>query len=104
MFETYEEGSPEYIQIVDTNQQVAKYLKDTKEKLDNSVFKGMHIFRLVKHSICDFGDPVPKEKIYVNKTLIKTHSNLNKVKAYNGIYRKLMTSINISVFEHITNT
>ena len=91
MFETYEEGSPEYIQIVDTNQQVAKYLKDTKEKLDNSVFKGMHIFRLVKHSICDFGDPVPKEKIYVYKTLIKTHSNLNKVKAYNGIYSELMT-------------
>ena len=104
MFETYEEGSPEYKQIVDTNQQVAKYLKNTKEKLDNSMFKGMHIFRLVTHSICDFGDPVPKEMIYVNKTLIATHSNRNKVKAYNNIYRKLMSSCNISCFEHITNT
>ena len=103
MFETYEEGSPEYKQIVDTNPLIAKHIKESKEKLDNSMFKGMHIFKLFKYGGY-VGTECKKEIIYVRKALIKTHSNLNKVKAYNGIYRKLMTSCNVSVFEHITNT
>lgn len=104
MFQTYEEDSPEYKQIVDTNPSIAKHIKESKEKLDNSVFKGMHIFKLVKHSICEDAKDGIKEKIYVHKVLIQTHSNKNKVKAYNGIYRKLMNSCSVSVFDHITNT
>ena len=100
MIEIYEEGSPEYKQIVDTNPLIAKHIKDSKEKLDNSMFKEMHIFKLVKHSICEDAKDGIKEKIYVHKALIQTHSNKNKVKAYNGIYRKLMNSCSASVFDH----
>ena len=103
MIETYEEGSPEYKQIVDTNPLIAKHIKDTKEKLDNSMFKGMHIFKLLKYGRF-IGPECNKEMIYVRKVLIATHSNRNKVKAYNSIYRKLMSSFNISCFEHTTNT
>lgn len=103
MFETYEEGSPEYKQIVNTNPLIAKHIKESKEKLDNSMFKGMHIFKLFKYGGY-VGPECKKEIIHVRKILIGTHSNWNKVRAYNDIYRKLMTSINISVFEHITNT
>lgn len=99
MFQTYEEGSPEYKQIVDTNPLIAKHIKESKEKLDNSMFKGMHIFKLFKYG----GPECKKEIIYVRKALIATHSNRNKVKAYNSIYRKLMSSCNISCFEHATN-
>ncbi len=103
MFETYEEGSPEYKQIVDTNPLIAKHIKESKRKLDNSMFKGMHIFKLFKYGGY-VGPECKKEIIYVRKMLIATRSNRNKVKAYNGIYRKLMSSCNMSCFEHITNT
>ena len=104
MFETYEEGSPEYKQIVDTNPLIAKHIKESKEKLDNSMFKGMHIFKLFKYGGYVVGTDCKKEIIYVRKILIATHSNRNKVKAYNDIYRKIMTDCNISCFEHTTNT
>lgn len=103
MFQTYEEDSPEYRQIVETNPLIAKHIKESEEKLDNSMFKGMHIFKLFKYGGY-VGPECKKEIIYVRKALIATYSNRNKVKAYNSIYRKIMTDCNISCFEHIANT